>query len=128
MKFSTAFFALVPLVAALLPAAVQTEAPVDDSKVGPTPNTQGNVFVCRDDSFGPPCQVLHGSSGQCVNVPASLNDAISSIGPDSGQDCFIFADFNCDGDTLGPIRSPGIRDLMPFNFADKMSSFQCFFG
>ncbi|KAJ7253445.1 hypothetical protein C8J57DRAFT_1722353 [Mycena rebaudengoi] len=89
IKFSTAFFALVPLVAALPPAAVHTEA-VANSKVGPTPNTQGNVFLCQDAGFHTNCQVLHGVSGACVNVPASLNDVISSFGPDSGQGCFIF--------------------------------------
>jgi hypothetical protein len=47
-------------------------------------------FVCQDAGFHTNCQVLHGSSGHCVNVPASLNDVISSFGPDSGQDCFIF--------------------------------------
>ncbi|KAJ7222887.1 hypothetical protein C8J57DRAFT_624632 [Mycena rebaudengoi] len=127
MKFSTAFFALIPLVAALPPAAVHTEA-VANSKVGPTPNTQGNVFVCQDAGFHTNCQVLHGSSGHCVNVPASLNDVISSFGPDSGQDCFIFEDINCGGDSLGPIRSPGISDLLPIGWGDRMSSFKCFFG
>jgi hypothetical protein len=33
---------------------------------------------------------FHGSSGQCVDFGSTLNDRISSFGPDADQDCFIF--------------------------------------
>ncbi|KAJ7598776.1 hypothetical protein C8J56DRAFT_1092643 [Mycena floridula] len=92
--------------------------------------TPGNVLLAGNINFGGSTTVIHGRSGQCVNVPLVFNDNISSVGPDSGQDCFFFSDANCEGSTLGPIRSPGITDLTktspPFN--DIISSFQCFFG
>jgi hypothetical protein len=47
-------------------------------------------FVCIDSGFTNICATFHGSSGQCVNFPSNFNDIISSFGPDSGQDCFIF--------------------------------------
>jgi hypothetical protein len=47
-------------------------------------------FVCVDAGFTGDCTTLHGSSGECVNIPLVFNDNISSVGPDSGQDCFFF--------------------------------------
>ncbi|KAJ7249849.1 hypothetical protein C8J57DRAFT_684914 [Mycena rebaudengoi] len=130
MKFTTAFFALVPLVAALPPAVRTVEAGVKNATalVSPTPNIQGNVFVCVDAGFQNGCTLFHGSSGQCVNFGATLNDRISSFGPDPEQDCFIFVDNNCIGFQAGPIRSPGISNLKDIGFNDAISSFKCFFG
>ncbi|KAJ7268440.1 hypothetical protein C8J57DRAFT_1509621 [Mycena rebaudengoi] len=89
MKFSTALFALIPLIAALPHDLRSTTGNVEL-----VARVQGNVFACSQAGFVnvPPaiCRVLHGASNQCVNVPPELNDAISSIGPDSGQDCFFF--------------------------------------
>ncbi|KAJ6540127.1 hypothetical protein DFH09DRAFT_1323148 [Mycena vulgaris] len=82
MKLTTAVFALIPLV-----HAIPTPEP---DAVALAARTQGNVLVCHDAGFAGGCKVLHGASGQCVNVPASFNDNISAVGPDSGQDCFFF--------------------------------------
>ncbi|KAJ7251625.1 hypothetical protein C8J57DRAFT_1520436 [Mycena rebaudengoi] len=87
----------------------------------PTPQTPGNVRLCPDVGFNGDCLTVNGGSTQCVNVPGSLNDQISSFGPDDGQDCFIFA-YN------GPIRIPGISNLNDVGFNDKMLSWKCFFG
>ncbi|KAJ6495517.1 hypothetical protein DFH09DRAFT_1205636 [Mycena vulgaris] len=120
MKFTTAFFTLTPLVYAL-------PAPEHDTAVL-VARTQGNVFVCTNADFTGSCTTLHGSSGQCVNVPLVFNDNISAVGPDSGQDCFFFTDANCGGSQLGPIRSPGNSNLGGSSFNDAISSFHCFFG
>ncbi|KAJ6572789.1 hypothetical protein DFH09DRAFT_1312565 [Mycena vulgaris] len=53
---------------------------------------------------------------------------LSSIGPDPGQDCFFFVNFQCTGETLGPLRSPGISDLSTTNFNDRIKSSKCFYG
>ncbi|KAJ7172913.1 hypothetical protein C8R43DRAFT_1230977 [Mycena crocata] len=79
MKFTTAFFAFISLVVAL---------PTPDGDLGT--RQQGNVFVCVDAGFQNGCTTLQGSSAQCVNVPGVFNDNISSVGPDSAQDCFFF--------------------------------------
>ncbi|KAJ7280635.1 hypothetical protein C8J57DRAFT_1500851 [Mycena rebaudengoi] len=146
MKFTTALFSFVPLVTALPPAVRTVEAEVRNATVlvSPAPNIQGNVDACLDVGFQN-CQILHGSSGQCVDFPAGLNDGISSFGPDSDQDCFIFfckysqlrdcsirlarsrSDFSCTGFQAGPIRNPGISDLRDIGF-NVISSFKCFFG
>ncbi|KAJ7252018.1 hypothetical protein C8J57DRAFT_1238359 [Mycena rebaudengoi] len=101
MKFSIAFFALIPFVAA--------------TALPPAPQTPGNVRVCSDAGFTGDCSTLNGGSTQCNNVPGSLNDKISSFGPDDGQDCFIFvfhsSDAGCTGAQAGPIRFPGISNL-----------------
>ncbi|KAJ6553713.1 hypothetical protein DFH09DRAFT_1166594 [Mycena vulgaris] len=109
MKFTTAFFALIPLVYAL-------------------PAPERDTVVCTDAGFTGSCTVLHGSSGQCVNVPLVFNDNISAVGPDSGQDCFFFTEANCGGSQLGSIRSPGNSNLGGTSFNDAISSFHCFFG
>ncbi|KAJ7253425.1 hypothetical protein C8J57DRAFT_1237237 [Mycena rebaudengoi] len=92
MKFSSAFFALVPLVAAL---------PSSTNVVSPAPAV-GNVFICSEPGFTGICVVVHATSGQCVNVPASL-PSTSSFGPDPGLVCFVFDQVNCAGHTFGPI-------------------------
>ncbi|KAF8199803.1 hypothetical protein K438DRAFT_1966170 [Mycena galopus ATCC 62051] len=124
MKISTAFFALVPLVAALPPVFRAVDVTNSTSVI--SPDTQGNVFVCTDAGFTGSCQVFS-SSGQCVNFPSSFNDDITSVGPDSGQDCFFWNDINCSGAELGPLRSPGTSDLnvaATVQFNDHLSSFQ----
>ncbi|KAJ6553741.1 hypothetical protein DFH09DRAFT_1495313 [Mycena vulgaris] len=122
MKFTTAFFALIPLIYAVPAPERDTAALVA--------RTQGNVLVCTNAGFTGSCTVLHGSSGQCVNVPLVFNDNISAVGPDSEQDCFFFTqvEANCGGSQLGPIRSPGNSNLGGTSFNDAISSFHCFFG
>ncbi|KAJ7260151.1 hypothetical protein C8J57DRAFT_1514853 [Mycena rebaudengoi] len=133
MKFATALFALVPLVTALPPAVRTVEAEVRNATALATFEyapidtvvclTVSFSFVCVDAGFQNSCATFHGSSGQCVNFPPNLNDVISSFGPDSGQDCFIFV-----GPQNGPIRNPGIPNLAIIGFNDAISSFKCFFG
>ncbi|KAJ7593526.1 hypothetical protein C8J56DRAFT_1024116 [Mycena floridula] len=85
----------------------------------PTPDQLGAVFVATDFSFGGANTIITGAAGQCVNVPSGFNDDISSVGPDPGQSCFFFSDFDCGGSRIGPISSPGVADLTtttpPFN-------------
>ncbi|KAF7322035.1 hypothetical protein MKEN_00726300 [Mycena kentingensis (nom. inval.)] len=89
---------------------------------------QGVVFMCDGIGFAPPCARASGRSGQCVPIPAGFNDIVSSFGPDSDQDCFIFANIDCTGAQVGPIRNPGIPDLRTVGFNDVMSAHKCFFG
>ncbi|KAJ7466008.1 hypothetical protein FB451DRAFT_1402415 [Mycena latifolia] len=123
MKFATAFFALIPLVYSL---------PAPDPEAL-KPRAQGAVFVCANATFAQPCGKFSSVSAECVNFPAAFNDDISSVGPDSGQDCFFFVqvffrvfarDAGCSGAELGPVRDPGISDLFSTGFNDKISSFQ----
>ncbi|KAJ7849573.1 hypothetical protein B0H13DRAFT_1906114 [Mycena leptocephala] len=126
MKFSTAFFALVPLVAALPPALRSVEGTNgtrDHRSMLGTP--RANIFVCTDAGFTGNCGVFTGTSGECINFPSSFNDDITAVGPDDGQDCFFYMQ------QLGPIRSPGIANLnvaATVAFNDHISSFKCFFG
>ncbi|KAJ7253422.1 hypothetical protein C8J57DRAFT_1473771 [Mycena rebaudengoi] len=137
MKLSAAFFALVPLVAAMPPAARTVEAGTDT--VSPKPNVLGNIFVCVDPNFLPPCATFHGASGQCINFPPPFQHSISSVAPDPGQDCVFFTQVppfnrqvylaysessepNCVGRQL-VVRAPGIADLATFGFDDVIMSF-----
>ncbi|KAJ6518472.1 hypothetical protein DFH09DRAFT_939921 [Mycena vulgaris] len=117
MKLTTAVFALIPLVHAIPtpePDAVIATFVVLYSSTqlifspgcACRPHLRQRVYrasrckfnahvdcpslVCHDAGFAGGCKVFHGASGQCVNVPASFNDNISAVGPDSGQDCFFF--------------------------------------
>ncbi|KAJ6544645.1 hypothetical protein DFH09DRAFT_1282314 [Mycena vulgaris] len=125
MKFSAAFLALVPLAVAM-PPVVRTVEP-GTGVVSPTPNIVGDVYVCVDPNFVPPCGLFHGANGQCVNFPPPFQHDISSVGPDPGQDCFFFDQPNCTGRRLGPVRAPGIADLTTVGFDDVIMSFVCFY-
>ncbi|KAJ7890310.1 hypothetical protein B0H13DRAFT_1887600 [Mycena leptocephala] len=111
MKFSTAFFAIVPLVAALPPPLRTVE--VANSTAVISPETPGNVFVCTDAGFTGSCSVFNGASGQCIELPGSFNEDITDGG--------------CTGGQLGPIRSPGSSNLnvaATVQFNDHISSFE----
>ncbi|KAJ7846933.1 hypothetical protein B0H13DRAFT_2362732 [Mycena leptocephala] len=84
MRFTGALFALAPLVA-VVPAVVR-----DTNTVSPTPQIQGNVFVCVDAGFQTACALFHGASAQCVAFSSDFDNDISAFGPDSDQDYFIF--------------------------------------
>ncbi|KAJ7136979.1 hypothetical protein C8R44DRAFT_869062 [Mycena epipterygia] len=135
MKISTAFFALVPLIAALPPALRTAPGSIEVAKANAmiSSRTQAGAFVCTDAGFTGSCAVFNALSGQCINLPANFIADISSVGPDAGQECFFFMqvlvkdDIDCTGESLGPIRTPGITDLnvaATVAFNDHISSFQ----
>ncbi|KAJ7347074.1 hypothetical protein DFH08DRAFT_208777 [Mycena albidolilacea] len=130
MRISLRFFALAPLVAAFPLASHNVAVARGTDAISPeTPETQGNVFVCTNSGFTGTCSVFRGTSGQCIDFTGDFNDGITSVGPDPGQDCFFFTDLGCTGQQLGPVRSPGISNLVAnAGFNDQISSFQCFFG
>ncbi|KAJ7910945.1 hypothetical protein B0H13DRAFT_2328851 [Mycena leptocephala] len=120
MKFSTAFFALVPLVAALPHSEVENLSA----------RTVGHVFACSQAGFVniPPAICEHyvaSKSGDCVDFSPEIDNTVSSFGPDAGQQCFIFADGGCQGPRVGPIFFPGISDLTTIGMNDLISSFFC---
>ncbi|KAJ6541083.1 hypothetical protein DFH09DRAFT_1322934 [Mycena vulgaris] len=105
MKFTTAFFALIPLTWHLTA-------------------TRPRLFVCTDAGFTGSCTTLHGGGGECVDVLLTFNDNISAVGPDSGQECFFFRQvFRL---ISGPVISPGMDNLGGNIMNDAISSFQCF--
>ncbi|KAJ6534972.1 hypothetical protein B0H19DRAFT_964149, partial [Mycena capillaripes] len=90
-------------------------------------------YVCTDAGFAGSCTKFTGASGQCVNFSAAYNDDISAVGPDAAQDCFFFEDGGCSGASFGPIRDPGIFNLVTYlgssatqslRFNDQLSSFK----
>ncbi|KAJ6534974.1 hypothetical protein B0H19DRAFT_1004320 [Mycena capillaripes] len=133
MKFTTAFFSFVAIAYAA-PAPEITPAPTVLSLIT---RNQGSVYVCTDSNFAGSCTKFTGASGQCVNFSAQFNDDISAFGPDASQDCFFFEDGACSGPSFGPIRDPGVFNLVTYfpptathagSFNDQLSSFKCFFG
>ncbi|KAJ7430915.1 hypothetical protein FB451DRAFT_1422106 [Mycena latifolia] len=100
MKLTAALFTLIPLIYAI-------PAP----ETAPSSRAQGTVFVCGNAPFVEPCTKFRGANGECVNFSAAFNDNISSVRPDSGQECFFFVDGACSGASFGPIRSPGIANI-----------------
>ncbi|KAJ7290657.1 hypothetical protein C8J57DRAFT_1493368 [Mycena rebaudengoi] len=93
MKISSAFFALIPLVAAL-PSSTNVVAPIPDV---------GNVLLCSESNFGGNCMTVHIRSGECTNIPF----VAKSFGPDAALTFFLFDQFNCAGNSVGPIISSG---------------------
>ncbi|KAJ6586528.1 hypothetical protein DFH09DRAFT_1308544 [Mycena vulgaris] len=119
MKFTAAFLTLIPLVYAI---------PAPEHTPTLTSRTPGTVFVCANAPWVEPCTKFSGASGECVNFSASFQDDISSVGPDSGQQCFFFAQ----GPSFGPLRRPGAANLATVpapsftigTFNDRLSSFK----
>ncbi|KAJ6576353.1 hypothetical protein B0H10DRAFT_938094 [Mycena sp. CBHHK59/15] len=125
MKFSSAFIAFAPLVAAL-PSLSSVGA---SSVSARAPLTPGNLFVCTEAGFTGLCQVFSVINDQCFNFPANFMFDISAVGPDEGQTCFFFINANCVGPPiLGPVAFPGISDLStspPFD--NLIASTTCIF-
>ncbi|KAJ7431271.1 hypothetical protein FB451DRAFT_1421741 [Mycena latifolia] len=105
MKLTAALFTLIPLIYAIpAPEASLSKSP--PRRLAPRAH-----FVCGNTPFVEPCTKFRGANGECVNFSAAFNDNISSVRPDSGQDCFFFVDGACSGASFGPIRSPGIANI-----------------
>ncbi|KAJ6533668.1 hypothetical protein B0H19DRAFT_1081082 [Mycena capillaripes] len=116
MQFTTAFFALVPLVAAL------------PSALGLAVRTPGNVLSCSEAGFQADCErILSTFSGECIQYDSGLSKQLSAFGPDSGQTCFLFAGDGCTGAVSGAIVFPGVSNLQAINFNDEATSYKCFF-
>ncbi|KAJ7927801.1 hypothetical protein B0H13DRAFT_2312209 [Mycena leptocephala] len=113
MQFTTAFFALVPLVAAL------------PSALGLAVRTPGNVLSCSQAGFQADCEHIFSTfSGECIQYDSGLRKQVSAFGPDSGQTCFLFAGDGCTGAESVAITFPGISNLQTINFNDEASSYQ----
>ncbi|KAJ7659457.1 hypothetical protein B0H17DRAFT_1212907 [Mycena rosella] len=121
MKFTTTFVALISVVYAI-------PAPTPDLP-DLSARAPGAVFVCANAPFVDPCGKFSGVSGECVNFPASFDDDISSVGPDSGQDCFFYV-YGCGvrGRKPRAHQRPRDPDLFNSGFNDQISSFKCLFG
>ncbi|KAJ7925081.1 hypothetical protein B0H13DRAFT_2266447 [Mycena leptocephala] len=123
MQFTTAFFALVPLVAAL------------PSALGLAVRTPGNV----DAGFKAACEDIFSTfSGECIQYDSVLRKQLSAFGPDSGQTCFLFACVSVSRVLLArsenegrrlhrhrirAITFPGVSNLQTINFNDEASSY-----
>ncbi|KAJ7264798.1 hypothetical protein C8J57DRAFT_407652, partial [Mycena rebaudengoi] len=110
MKVSTAFFALIPLVAAV---------PSSNNVVAPAPDV-GNVTLCSERNFEGTCIVDHVTIGQCTSLSGAFT--AQSFAPDAGLTCFVFDQVNCAGRSVGPITSGQVNPI-PVGF--KIASFRC---
>ncbi|KAI8931342.1 hypothetical protein NX059_011681 [Plenodomus lindquistii] len=83
---------------------------------------------------------LSGASGQCVDLPADLNDKASGVFPQAGANCTFWKEKKCDlGSDSFTVNSEGWWDLKKVsingesktggpktqNFNKKVSSFSC---
>ncbi|KAE8445771.1 hypothetical protein EG329_012829 [Mollisiaceae sp. DMI_Dod_QoI] len=84
-----------------------------------------HVYMCINDNFQPACENFQVNTGVCYNLGGNWNDAISSIGPDSGTTCTIWYDNGCSGRSVSGIVNPGIYNLNDWNFNDVASSVKC---
>ncbi|KAJ7277912.1 hypothetical protein C8J57DRAFT_1465744 [Mycena rebaudengoi] len=99
MKVSTAFFALIPLVAAV-------------------PSSNNVLLVLRAQLRGH----LYRRSRhdrQCTSLPGAFT--AQSFGPDAGLTCFVFDQVNCAGRSVGPITSGQVNPI-PVGF--EIASFR----
>ncbi|KAK1254228.1 hypothetical protein MKX08_008223 [Trichoderma sp. CBMAI-0020] len=85
------------------------------------------VQVCKDTQFAGGCTTLTATIGQCFNVPASYNHAVSSLRPnkDAGA-CYFFKAYNCAGSSFVSA-FPGANQLTAQHpdFNDNVLSFKC---
>ncbi|KAJ7508938.1 hypothetical protein B0H11DRAFT_1901713 [Mycena galericulata] len=111
MRFSTVFFTLAPLVAAVLHSL---RTVVMSARA---PATAGNVSVCTD-RHGIYRRLLAGANAECVNFSVELEPV--------SQFNVLYCGEDCADEQLGPVSSPGISDLnvQPYvDFNDHVSSF-----
>ncbi|KAJ7257303.1 hypothetical protein C8J57DRAFT_1235027 [Mycena rebaudengoi] len=109
MKISSAFFAFIPLVAAVPPSK---------NVVAPAPDV-GNVSLCSERNFEGTCIVEHVTIGQCTSLPGAFT--AQSFGPDAGLTCFVFDQANCAGRSVGPIINGQVNPI-PVGF--EIASFR----
>ncbi|PPQ96380.1 hypothetical protein CVT26_004982 [Gymnopilus dilepis] len=78
--------------------------------------------VCTDMNFGGECVSMQYNGHECINLPANINDQISSASTiGNGHSCTLYEDNNCSGATF--TLSGPVQFLSSFN--DQMSSFKC---
>ncbi|KAJ7181388.1 hypothetical protein C8R43DRAFT_1116768 [Mycena crocata] len=115
MKFTVAFLALLPIIY----ASPAPESDLTARALGP-----GNINFCADPNLSGDCLLLHGDNGECVNIPAELDDKISSAVGDPGQTCFLFTGANCTGDRSTLANGEVGIPEHPVTTDDAISSFQ----
>ncbi|KAJ7872613.1 hypothetical protein B0H14DRAFT_2570109 [Mycena olivaceomarginata] len=133
MMFPAALFALVPFVVGLPSALHIVSNNTAAAMVIRPPSHPTSIYLLTT----PPqigerqrgnCMLWHGKSNACVTLPPNFNDALSSFGPDTGQDCFIFVETGCSSSTFGPIQHPGFDDLELIGWNNAISSFKCIYN
>ncbi|KAH9486073.1 hypothetical protein JR316_0000137 [Psilocybe cubensis] len=80
------------------------------------------VMLCSDANLEGTCVFIQYKNNKCHNVPARMNDVISSVAPGgSGHHCTLFRDYDCSGPTYD------VNSYVAFlsGFNDEMSSFKC---
>jgi hypothetical protein len=87
-------------------------------------DTTYDVQACIDYNFEGQCTELQGTYGTCTDVPASFNDAISSLAGDQNTSCFAFSDAGCTGYYF-EIEKNKQMPLIPADMNDAISSILC---
>ncbi|KAJ7277934.1 hypothetical protein C8J57DRAFT_1222710 [Mycena rebaudengoi] len=102
MKISSAFFAFIPLVAAVPPSNNVVKIDLTCPPFGCTLiNCHQHSSLCSERNFEGTCIVEHATIGQCISLPGAFT--AQSFGPDAGLTCFVFDQANCAGRSVGPI-------------------------
>jgi hypothetical protein len=85
MQFTIVFVTIASALATLV-----VGAPTNVTDVERAAQVDGHVFLCTDAHFNGLCVNYGITVGQCSNLPSSLQDSISSFGPDKGLRCCIW--------------------------------------
>ncbi|KAF9055714.1 hypothetical protein BJ165DRAFT_1606018 [Panaeolus papilionaceus] len=105
------------ITAALVARVAATPVPA------PGPFDNGSTFVlCTDPNLSGTCVFINYRFGQCIDVPVSINDQVSSVATKgSGHSCTLYRDYGCGGTT--ELIDHHIDFIRTLN--DQVSSFRC---
>ncbi|KAJ7486979.1 hypothetical protein FB451DRAFT_1026068 [Mycena latifolia] len=90
----------------------------------PSADGVGEIMLCIDSQFRPPCTTALHLESTCTNVPVNFNDNVSAVRPVQGVVCTLYADVNCGGQNILSIY-PGYPDLATQGFNDRLTAYIC---
>ncbi|EEB94013.1 hypothetical protein MPER_07254 [Moniliophthora perniciosa FA553] len=84
----------------------------------------GQLTICNNDNFNPPCAGVFFQDGYCTNFPDGFHDSVSAVNTPCGYSCRLYEDYNCGGKYI-LVASPGYNDLRETAYNDQLDSFRC---
>ncbi|KAJ8082309.1 hypothetical protein PM082_008162 [Marasmius tenuissimus] len=84
----------------------------------------GQLLICQNDHFNPPCTQVWFEDGSCTNFPQGYHDSVSAADAPCGYTCRLYEDYNCGGKYI-LVASPGYSDLRETAYNDQLDSFSC---
>ncbi|KAL8664007.1 MAG: hypothetical protein Q9202_003424 [Teloschistes flavicans] len=123
---------ILPALTLASPLPDANAEPLAGAKQQLNERSLGGVYYCNNINYGAPCVKHTYPLAQCQDLSSTYAGQVSSIGPDSGTSCEVYAMGGCIPTYGTPnnghitINYPGYSDLRTVNFNDKIQSIICY--